>query len=131
MDMTAEHPVNNILAIHRFHVTYIIFCTDTGWRGSSKCRKQAACLKDWVPLKYLKYILIWSEEWGSTSSTDLKFSLLFYLLHNCISEVSDFSLNWTEIHNCPSRHVHHFWADQSKLRNPSINRYLLSTVSVL
>ena len=44
VDMTAEHPVNEILAIRRYHVIYTI--PDTQWRGSSKCRKQAVCVKD-------------------------------------------------------------------------------------
>ena len=41
-----EHPVNEILAIRRYHVIYTIpYHLDdrtlgTQWRGSSKCRKQ-------------------------------------------------------------------------------------------
>ena len=65
---------------------------------------------EWVPLKYFKYLLnglrtkvlpqrIWN------------IILLFYLLHDCISEDLDwnwiFSLNITGIQNCRWRHVHH------------------------
>ena len=40
VDMTAEHPVNEILGIRRYHVIYTI-----PYR-SLKCRKQAVCMKD-------------------------------------------------------------------------------------
>ena len=48
VDMTAEHPVNEILAIRRYHETYTITIPYTGtqWHGSTKCRKQAVCVED-------------------------------------------------------------------------------------
>ena len=46
VDMTAEHPVNEILAIRRYHEIYIIPYTGTQWRGSSKCRNQTVCVED-------------------------------------------------------------------------------------
>ena len=47
VDMTAEHPVNEILAIRRYHVEiYTIPYTVTQLRGSFKCRKQAVCVED-------------------------------------------------------------------------------------
>ena len=46
VDMTAEHPVNEILAIRRYHEIYTIPYTGTQWHGSTKCRKQAFCVED-------------------------------------------------------------------------------------
>ena len=47
VDMTAEHPVNEILAIRRYHDEYYtIPYTGTQWHGSTKCRKQAVCVED-------------------------------------------------------------------------------------
>ena len=40
-----EHPVNEILAIRRYHVSYTIPYTGTPWRGSFKCRKQTVCVE--------------------------------------------------------------------------------------
>ena len=40
-----EHPVNEILAIRRYHVIYTIPYTGTQWRGSFKCRKQTVCVE--------------------------------------------------------------------------------------
>ena len=36
VDMTAEHPVNEILAIRRYHEIYTIPYTDTQWHGSTQ-----------------------------------------------------------------------------------------------
>ena len=41
VDMTAEQ----LLAICPYHVIYTVLRTGTQWRGSSKCRKQAVCMK--------------------------------------------------------------------------------------
>ena len=41
VDMTAKHPVDEILAIPRYHEIY----TGTQWHGSTKCRKQAVCVE--------------------------------------------------------------------------------------
>ena len=40
-----EHPMNEILAIHRYHVIYTIPYTGTQWRGSSKRRKHTVCVE--------------------------------------------------------------------------------------
>ena len=78
VDMTAEHPVNEILAIRRYHEIYTIPYTGTQWHGSTKCRKQAVCVEDlvhWVPLKYLKNL------WGVRSHLN-GFEILIVILHS-------------------------------------------------
>ena len=46
VDMTARRPQNTRLAIRLYHVIYTVLRTGTQWRGSSRCRKQAVCVKD-------------------------------------------------------------------------------------
>ena len=53
VDMTAEHPVNEILAIRRYHEIYNISYTGTQWHGSTKCRKQAVCVEDYRFTEFL------------------------------------------------------------------------------
>ena len=47
VDMTAEHPLNEILAIHRYHEIYTIPYRGTQWCLSSKCRKQTVWVEDY------------------------------------------------------------------------------------
>ena len=46
VDMTAQDRRTTHLAIRLYHVIYTVLRTGTRSRGSSKCRKQAVCVKD-------------------------------------------------------------------------------------
>ena len=94
-----EHDTQNtLLAIHLYHVIYTVLRTSTQWRSSSKCRKQACSLCErldyqWVPLKYRKYLLnISLTVWGVMFHLNgFEILILFYILHDCISGVSDWN----------------------------------------
>ena len=53
VDMAARDRRTTLLAIRLYHVIYTVLRTGTRWRGLSKCRKQAVCVKDWTVNEFL------------------------------------------------------------------------------